>query len=155
MLFPKLIAMNCLNFDFAESSFSEKLMNVKDKGCGLSREGSGRVALYKATGLVMCYTLECNFQTGKRLNHLTPKIIAETGETEQETALTDYTSKHYNMSQTPNYTIEIFEDVGRAVCIALLDIIEKNPVSRLSSSQYKTIANLKRDLCIQHSLLPP
>jgi hypothetical protein len=75
MLFAKLIAMNSLNFDFSECSFSEKLMSVKDRGCGLSREGSGRVALYKATGLVMCYTLECNFQTGKRVNHLTPKII--------------------------------------------------------------------------------
>ena len=134
MLFPKLIAMNCLNFDFAESSFSEKLMSVKDKGCGLSREGSGRVALYKATGLAMCYTLECNFQTGKRVNHLTPKIIANTGETEPETPLTDHNSKHYSGSQTPSYTIEIFEDVGRAVCYALLDIIEKNPVSRLLSS---------------------
>jgi len=41
--------------------------------------------------------------------------------------------------QTPNYSIEIFEDVGRAVCLALLDIIEKNPVSRLPSSQYKSI----------------
>ena len=88
--------MNCLNFDFAECSFSEKLMSVKDKGCGLSREGSGRVALYKATGLAMCYTLECNFQTGRRVNHLTPKIIAETGETEPEIPITDYTSKHYN-----------------------------------------------------------
>lgn len=89
MLFPKLIAMNSLNFDFAECSFSEKLMSVKDKGCNLSREGSGRVALYKSTGLVMCYTLECNFQTGRRINHLTPKIIAETGEIEVETPITD------------------------------------------------------------------
>lgn len=61
MLFAKLVSMNCLNFDFAECSFAEKLMSVKDKGCGLSREGSGRVAVYKATGLVRCYTLECNF----------------------------------------------------------------------------------------------
>ena len=36
MLLPKLISLNCLNFDFAECSFNEKLMNVKDKGCGLS-----------------------------------------------------------------------------------------------------------------------
>jgi hypothetical protein len=27
---------------------------------------------------------------------LTPKIIAETGETEPEIPITDYTSKHYN-----------------------------------------------------------
>jgi hypothetical protein len=60
--------------------------------------------------------------------------VAATGEVEPETAITDHSSKHYNNSQTPNYTIEIFEDVGRAVCLALLDIIEKNPVSRLHSS---------------------
>lgn len=95
MLFAKLVSLNCLNFDFAECSFAEKLMSVKDKGCGLSREGSGRVALYKATGLVMCYTLECNFQTGRRINHLTPKINLETGETEPELAITDPSSKIY------------------------------------------------------------
>ena len=60
MLFAKLISMNSLNFDFAECSFTEKLMSVKDR-CGLSREGSGRVGIFKATGLVQCYTLECNF----------------------------------------------------------------------------------------------
>ena len=98
MLFAKLIAMNSLNFDFTECSFSEKMMSVKDRGCGLSREGSGRVALYKATGLAMCYTLECNFQTGKRVNHLTPKIVQETGEIEPESAITDHTSRHYNNS---------------------------------------------------------
>ena len=95
MLFAKLVSMNCLNFDFAECSFAEKLMSVKDKGCGLSREGSGRVAVYKATGLVKCYTLECNFQTGRRINHLTPKIIIETGEVEPETTLTDANSRIY------------------------------------------------------------
>jgi cytosolic carboxypeptidase protein 5 len=108
MLFPKLISMNCLNFDFAECSFSEKLMSVKDRGCNLSREGSGRVALYKATGLVMCYTLECNFQTGRRLNHLTPKIVTETGEVEPELPITDHTSKHYNGSiVSPFYIVSL------------------------------------------------
>ena len=138
MVFPKLVAMNCLNFDFAECSFAEKLMAVKDRGCGLSREGSGRVAIYKATGLVQCYTLECNFQTGRRINHLTPKINLSTGELDPETPLTDPSSKFYApctpQQKTPNYTIDIFEDVGRAVCVALLDLIEKNPCSRVVSS---------------------
>jgi len=49
MLLPRLISMNSLNFDFVECSFSEKMMNVKDKKDGLSREGSGRVAIYKST----------------------------------------------------------------------------------------------------------
>ena len=46
MLFPRLMSLNSLNFDFAECSFSEKLMNAKDGGSGLSREGSGRVGIW-------------------------------------------------------------------------------------------------------------
>lgn len=61
MLFAKLVSLNSLNFDFQECSFSEKLMNAKDAGSGLSREGSGRVGIYKATGLINCYTLECHY----------------------------------------------------------------------------------------------
>ena len=31
---------------------------------GLSKSGSGRVVIYRETGLVHCYTLECNYNTG-------------------------------------------------------------------------------------------
>lgn len=103
MLFAKLVSMNSLNFDFAECSFSEKLMNVKDRGSGLSREGSGRVGIFKATNLVHCYTLECNFQTGKRINHLPPKIRKDTGEIEPEIPITDHNSKFYNESKVNNH----------------------------------------------------
>ena len=88
----------------------------------------------KATGLVHSYTLECNFQTGRRINHLPPKMKIETGEIEPEQAITDINSRIYTESKTPNYTIEIFEDVGRAVCLGLLDLAEINPISRLASS---------------------
>lgn len=74
MILPKLISMNCLNFDFIECSFSEKMMNVKDKKDGLSREGCGRVAIHKETNLPHCYTLECNYASGRRINHLPPKF---------------------------------------------------------------------------------
>jgi len=40
MLFPKLISLNSLNFDFEECSFSEEMMSMKDQTNGLSREGS-------------------------------------------------------------------------------------------------------------------
>ena len=71
--------MNSLNFDFVECSFSEKMMNCRDKKDGLSREGSGRVSIYKATQLPNCYTLECNYTTGRRINHLAPKLNKESG----------------------------------------------------------------------------
>ena len=43
-----------------------------DKRYGLSKEGSGRVAVSKITGIVRSYTLECNYNTGRMRNILSP-----------------------------------------------------------------------------------
>lgn len=48
------------------------LKYYRDKRDGSSREGAGRVAVYKATGLVRSYTLECNYNTGKKMNSVPP-----------------------------------------------------------------------------------
>ncbi len=48
-------------------------MKVKDKG-GTTREGAGRVAIYKMTGLKLCYTLECNYNTGFNENIVPDEI---------------------------------------------------------------------------------
>ena len=108
MLFPRLISLNSLNFDFQECSFSEKLMTVKDGGSGLSREGSGRVGIWRATNCVHSYTLECHYQTGRRINVLTPKMNLDTNEIESEDIATDRNSKIYKDMRTPNYTVDIF-----------------------------------------------
>jgi len=65
LMLAKMISMNSLNFDLTEWWFSEKNMKVKDKGNGLSREGCGRVSIFKSTGCTHCYTLECNYASGK------------------------------------------------------------------------------------------
>ena len=56
--------------------------------------------------------------------------------------------------RTPNYTVEIFEDVGKSVCIGLLDWIGQNPISRLATSHYKNVESVKKELIVQNSLLP-
>uniref|UniRef100_A0A452GTS4 Cytosolic carboxypeptidase-like protein 5 n=1 Tax=Gopherus agassizii TaxID=38772 RepID=A0A452GTS4_9SAUR len=52
MLFPKLISLNSAHFDFMGCNFSEKNMYARDKRDGQSKEGSGRVAIYKASGII-------------------------------------------------------------------------------------------------------
>lgn len=52
-------------------------MYCKDKGDGLSKEGSGRVGLYKLTKLNMCYTIECNYNSGNLTNKIQPKCNAD------------------------------------------------------------------------------
>ena len=157
-LFPRLVSLNSINFDYSECCFADKLMNCKDKKDGLSREGCGRVALYKATQNPMCYTLECNYASGKLKNTITPKIIKSTGQVEPETdPVTDSTSAIYadKSLAAPPYTIEIFEDVGRAFCIALLDQLEKNPVSRIPSTTFKNLEGVKNEVISKHKILIP
>lgn len=153
MLLPRLMSLNSLNFDFAECNFSEKLMNAKDGGSGLSREGSGRVGIWQATGIVHSYTLECHYQTGRRLNNITPKFNSDTGELEAEEPATDKNSKIYKDVRLPNYTTDIFEDVGVSICVALLEWAQCNPISRMPTSHYKNLESIKRELIIQNSLL--
>lgn len=137
--------MNCLNFDMNECNFSEKIMNIKDRN-GLSREGSSRVALHKATGITHCYTLECNYHNGKRINTLAPKFIKHLNMLEEETPVTDPGSKIYANTNSPPFTVEIFEDVGHATAVALLDHINSNPISRIHLSCFRTVQNVRDDI---------
>jgi len=77
MLYPKLISMNTMNFDFKECNFTEKLMLKRDKK-GVSREGAGRVAIHRdCPGLIHSYTLECNYCCGASLNKLEERFDIE------------------------------------------------------------------------------
>ena len=165
MLLPKLISMNSLNFDFQECSFADEMMTMKDKKDGLSREGCGRVAILKLTGLANCYTLECNYASGRRINALAPKFNKDTGQIEPETPITDYRSKHYmdcvgkkgevKKEGAPPYSIEIFEDIGKAFCISLLDLYKCNPISRIPHSIYRTLEGVKNDLITHYPIFIP
>ena len=52
MLFPKLISVNTAHFDFQACNFTERNMYHRDKRDGQSKEGSGRVAIAKAFGII-------------------------------------------------------------------------------------------------------
>ena len=96
-LYAKLIALNDPNFDFEGSVFSEKLMRIKDRK-GESREGSGRVGIFKAINIARCYTLECNYNTGKVVNAVPPASNMD--------------DPGVTLPEPPPYTKETFHDLG-------------------------------------------
>uniref|UniRef100_A0A8C2D0Z5 Cytosolic carboxypeptidase-like protein 5 n=1 Tax=Cyprinus carpio TaxID=7962 RepID=A0A8C2D0Z5_CYPCA len=135
MLYPKLISLNCAHFDFLGCNFSEKNMYARDKRDGQSKEGSGRVAIHKAIGLIHSYTLECNYNTGRLVNSIPPAC-------------------HDNGRATPpppptfppKYTPQVYEQVGRAVAVAALDMQECNPWPRLVLSEHSSLVNLRASI---------
>ncbi|NXU94657.1 CBPC5 protein, partial [Xiphorhynchus elegans] len=103
MLFPKLISLNSPHFDFMGCNFSEKNMYARDKRDGQSKEGSGRVAIYKALGIIHSYTLECNYNTGRSVNSI-PGACHDNGRA----------SPPPPPAFPSRYTVELFEQVQRA-----------------------------------------
>lgn len=60
--------------------------------------------------------------------------------------MTDPNSKIYANTNSPPFSQEIFEDVGNAVAVALLDHIGVNPISRIPLSCYRTVENVRDDI---------
>ena len=77
-------------------------MYLKGKRDGLSKEGSGRVAIYKSTGLIKSYTLESNYNMGKCVNILPPKGKDQCG-------------KVQTTINPPKFNIAIFEEVSFSI----------------------------------------
>lgn len=92
MLFSKLISLNCISFDYSECGFHEKLMYLKDRRDGTSREGSGRVAIGKSCNLVHSYTLEAHYIFANRYSHITPEKCIKTGEIKHDEMISNYQS---------------------------------------------------------------
>ena len=58
-------------------------------------------------------------------------------------------------NKAPVYTIEIFEDVGRAFCVGLLDYNDCNPISRLPTSNLKTLEKVEQDILSHYPIFIP
>ncbi|KAL2773691.1 cytosolic carboxypeptidase-like protein 5 isoform 1 [Daubentonia madagascariensis] len=132
MLYPKLISLNSAHFDFQGCNFSEKNMYARDRRDGQSKEGSGRVAIYKASGIIHSYTLECNYNTGRSVNSI-PAACHDNGRA----------SPPPPPAFPSRYTVELFEQVGRAMAIAALDMAECNPWPRIVLSEHSSLTNLR------------
>ncbi|CAK9795253.1 Cytosolic carboxypeptidase-like protein 5 [Anthophora quadrimaculata] len=131
MLLPKLMSINNPNFHFSSCNFTERNMYIIDKRDGMSREGSGRVAVYKLTGLIRSYTLECNYNSGRIVNTIPARVRDGVNKTMT------------SMFVPPKYTPAVFEAVGAALGPSILDLTNNNPNSRLPNSQYRSLRGVR------------
>nr|XP_049694778.1 cytosolic carboxypeptidase-like protein 5 isoform X1 [Helicoverpa armigera] len=137
MLLPRIMSMNNLHFHFSSCNFTERNMYLKDRRDGMSREGSGRVAVFKATGLVRSYTLECNYNTGRLVNVLPPTLREGPATLPAPPA-----------PLPPKYTPHIFEEVnpfqvGRSLGASILDLTGQHPNSRIPCSEHRNLSAVR------------
>ena len=132
LLYPKIMSINSANFDFPACNFTARNMYMKDRHTGAGKEGSGRVSIYKATGLTYCYTLECNFNTGRFTNSV-PLSSRDCGRA----------SPPPIYDHPPKYCPDIYDQCGRYMAISILDLTESNPWTRLPCSQSKTLKGVR------------
>ncbi|TRY64129.1 hypothetical protein TCAL_08225 [Tigriopus californicus] len=136
MLLPKLMSINCANFDFPGCNFTQKNMYMKDRHTGAGKEGSGRVSVFKSTGCVYSYTLECNFNTGRVVNPI-PSASRDAGRATPPPPLE---------ATPPKYDPFIYEDVGKSLAISILDLTECNPWTRLTCSPHRNLKGVRESI---------
>ena len=127
--FARLLSLNHQFFDYPGSIFDEENMKAKEPRDKQSKEGCGRVAVYTATGLPLCFTLEANFNSGP-----IHTVISESG------LGTDIEDESRGVQ---SFDIPLFESVGRALGVSLLDSCDANPFSRLGKAGFPSFNELK------------
>ena len=132
----KLIELNSGFFEYSECDFSERSMCSKDPKDHHSKEGSGRVALYRISGVIHSYTIECSYFIARPL-HVTPSpIYVKTGRRFSDA----FPTEKYCISV---YNRNFFTDISGAILFGVLDIEKINPISRLPLSDYRFVEAAK------------
>jgi len=120
-LFAKLVSLNTRWFDYDGCNwFSAE-----------GQDGSARSAVYAATaqqgsGLPFVYTLECNYDSGVAMNELVPRHA-----TGRVSGRLSPEPPRLNTTMGPKYCPESWQDIGKAILLAALDMSEANPHSRI------------------------
>lgn len=130
--YARLVQINSPYFDLDHCTFAEGEA-ASDKGRdGLSKEGSGRVSIYRDCNICHAYTLECNYHSARTSKAVTPILgILENPSTRLSTSDADV-----------KYTPATWGQVGEALCISILDLYGHNCYSRLPRSRFGSVARL-------------
>lgn len=98
-LIAKILSLNSTYVDYGECDFSEKSMMRKDPKDPISKEGSGRVAIYRSTNIIHSYTIECCYHCPRSLHNISNLVNLKTGKRVAESLVSpdlDFAPMVYN-----------------------------------------------------------
>jgi len=141
VLLAKLASLNSPYFDFNGCDFSERNMHARDRNePTASKDGCGRVALYHATNITHIYTCESNYNTARILNTVAP--IRERDDKELQRIMRA-TSPPSKAREPVKFCVDMFASMGRCLLIAILDMRDANPWSRIPNTEFKSVAGCR------------
>jgi hypothetical protein len=147
-LLAKVLSLNSRYFDYEASDWTVE--NRFEKADGSEKRGAGRIEIGERTKNPRVYTLESNYVNGVKFNELTEPVPSTTEEKKTDIKDTEWGAIMQNrVAPYERYTMEGYEEIGAAIPVALLDVIEKNPLSRVKSSVYGNIQNVKRHIAVR------
>lgn len=131
-LYARLVDLHTPFFDYTAYLFDKKSMTRRDlrdnNNATTSRQGSSRVALYRATGLTYVYTIECNYNEGRRHTGIASSPSSKGTQSGFVKHSLDYTRPLRRTvparctRQYLKYSPAAWKDVGIGALIALLDL---------------------------------
>ena len=135
-LYAKCVGLNSAAFEYDQCNFSERNMSSRDRRDDQTKEGSGRVAIFRETMLVHIYTVECNYNMGRKPQS-TPDASRDGG-----CASPGVSSRNFACRYTPEH----WRGVGKALLVAVLDVQDMNPWTRILKSRYHTWTTLRQSV---------
>ncbi|KRW98122.1 hypothetical protein PPERSA_11555 [Pseudocohnilembus persalinus] len=142
-LYSKIVGLNCPNFEYEYCCFSKKQMKTRDKYEDMTKEGAGRVVAYTQFKIIQSYTFELGFHQANYVQNL--QLIQN-----QNLKVSNYQCTQENIEESAKnepyfFTPECFYICGKALVCSILDYYDKNPYSRIQSTEYKDIKGLRKD----------
>ncbi|GMG14634.1 unnamed protein product [Phytophthora fragariaefolia] len=174
-LYARLVGLHSPFFDYMACLFDKDNMTRRDlrdnNNATTSRRGSSRVALYRATGLTYVYTIECNYNEGRR--NLRASSLAPSSSSPTVAAISAVGSRkrcssskgsakrvlpdNLRLPRQPaptsgtrlylKYSPAEWRDVGIGALGALLDLFElPGAGQRLEESPFRSLDGIRKNL---------
>eukprot|EP00644_Phytophthora_capsici_P001449 jgi/Phyca11/6237/fgenesh1_pm.PHYCAscaffold_10_\ len=161
-MYARLVGLHTPFFDYMACLFDKESMTRRDlrdnNNATTSRQGSSRVALYRATGLTYVYTIECNYNEGRR-NFRASSLIssssssANTEQPKRSSSLKGQARLPRQNAPTSGtrlylkYSPAEWKDVGVGALIALLDLFElPGSGKRVEESPFRSRDGIRNNL---------